>query len=121
MGSTSPNGLVGNGITALYIDSKGNLWIGSEKKKGLTKYNIKKDPSVYYSTILNTKNNNNIKLLACCFNQMGMQASSAIASKIISTFSPRELYVTGICAGIKKSGINIGDIPEAERLAVRGW
>jgi len=75
-----------------------------------TKFYIEKDPLVYYSTLLNTKSNNNIKLLACCFNQMGMQASSAISSKIISTFSPEKLFITGICAGINKPGVNIGDI-----------
>jgi nucleoside phosphorylase len=75
-----------------------------------TKFDIEKDPLVYYSTLLNTKSNNNIKLLACCINQMGMQASSAISSKIISTFSPKNLFITGICAGINKPGVNIGDI-----------
>lgn len=75
-----------------------------------TKYNVEDDPLVYYSTLLNTKSNNNIKLITCCFNQMGMQASSAISSKIISKFSPNKIFITGICAGIKKEGINIGDI-----------
>lgn len=32
------NGLVGNGITALYKDQKGVLWIGSDRKKGVTRY-----------------------------------------------------------------------------------
>jgi nucleoside phosphorylase/CheY-like chemotaxis protein len=68
------------------------------------------DTIVYYHTIINSKNNNNIKIIACCINQMGMQASAAVASKVISLFSPKQLYITGICAGIKENGVNIGDI-----------
>jgi len=38
---TQGKGLVGNGITALYYDPmKNNLWIGSERKKGLTCYHL---------------------------------------------------------------------------------
>jgi ligand-binding sensor domain-containing protein/serine phosphatase RsbU (regulator of sigma subunit) len=35
---TQGSGLAGNHITALYADKQGNLWIGSDKKKGLTRY-----------------------------------------------------------------------------------
>ncbi|NOY38473.1 MAG: SpoIIE family protein phosphatase [Chlorobi bacterium] len=38
---TQINGLTGNGITALYFDGQGTLWIGSDRKKGLTRYDIK--------------------------------------------------------------------------------
>ncbi len=39
---TQGDGLSGNYISALFIDSKGNLWIGSEQLgKGLTRYNIR--------------------------------------------------------------------------------
>ncbi len=37
------DGLAGNGITALYADKKGNVWIGSERRNGLTCYNIDKE------------------------------------------------------------------------------
>ena len=38
---TQGKGLTGNGITALYYDPrKNNLWIGSERKKGLTCYHL---------------------------------------------------------------------------------
>ncbi len=40
---TQGDGLVGNGITALYLDRKKELlWIGSERKKGLTCYDFSK-------------------------------------------------------------------------------
>jgi nucleoside phosphorylase/CheY-like chemotaxis protein len=68
------------------------------------------DPIVYYATNINTKNNNNKKIIACSINQMGMQASATVASKVISIFSPDKIFITGICAGIKESGVNIGDI-----------
>jgi len=35
---TQIDGLAGNNIKSLYCDSKGSLWIGSDQKKGLTKY-----------------------------------------------------------------------------------
>jgi len=35
---TQIDGLAGNNIKSLYCDSKGVLWIGSDQKKGLTKY-----------------------------------------------------------------------------------
>ena len=37
-------GLAGDWITVLYCDSKGNIWIGSENKPGLTKHTPHNDP-----------------------------------------------------------------------------
>jgi len=92
-------------ITALNIEFeqllKATVW---------TKLENQKDTIIYYSTIINTKNNNNIKVIACCINQMGMQASASVASKVIALFSPKQLFITGICAGIKENGTNLGDI-----------
>jgi nucleoside phosphorylase/CheY-like chemotaxis protein len=73
------------------------------------------DQMVYYSTVINTKNNNNRKVIACCINQMGMQASASVGSKVISSFTPSILFMTGICAGLKSSGVNIGDIIVAKQ------
>jgi ligand-binding sensor domain-containing protein len=36
---TQINGLTGNNITALFCDSRGLLWIGTEERNGLTKFN----------------------------------------------------------------------------------
>ncbi len=47
---------------------------------------------------------------------MGMQASAAVASKIISSYSPKKIIITGICAGIKDAGVNLGDIIVANQL-----
>ncbi len=40
---TQSNGLAGNGITSLFVDKSGKLWIGSDGRKGLTHYDIEKD------------------------------------------------------------------------------
>lgn len=84
-----------------------------EQLKSITKcerLNIQDDPLIYYKTILNTKNNNNLKIIICCINQMGMHAAATVSSKIMSMFSPSKLFISGICAGIKSTGVNIGDI-----------
>ncbi len=41
---------------------------------------------------------------------MGMQAASAVSSKIITKFNPSYIFVVGICGGINDAGVNIGDI-----------
>ncbi len=40
---TQIDGLAGNNIKSLYCDSEGVLWIGSDQKKGLTRYNPEND------------------------------------------------------------------------------
>lgn len=92
-------------ITALNIEFEQLLKVGQ-----WTKFDRQDDPLVYYSTIINTKSNNNVKVIACCINQMGMQASAAVSSKILSVFAPKIIFMTGICAGIKSASVNIGDI-----------
>lgn len=77
---------------------------------------LEDDPIVYYRYTINTKNNNNIRIVACSINQMGMQAAAAVTSKILSLFSPKKIFVTGICAGISSAGLKIGDIIIANQL-----
>lgn len=97
-------------ITALNIEFE-NLTDSLQWEKRLEI----EDTVVYYSTSINTKSNNNIKVIACCINQMGMQAAAAVASKVITKFSPKYLFISGICAGIKDSRINLGDIIVAKQ------
>jgi len=49
---THGDGLAGNTITALHVDNRGSVWIGSEKRNGLTKY----DPDKKEFTIIDLKN-----------------------------------------------------------------
>lgn len=75
-----------------------------------TKVSHEDDQLVYFETILNTKNNNNIRIIACSFNQMGMQAAASVGAKVIAKFSPGHIFITGICAGFADKGLKLGDI-----------
>lgn len=77
---------------------------------GFKKVSLPDESLIYYAGTLNTKANNNIKVLTCCINQMGMQAAAAVASKIISVFSPKSVFISGICAGIRDAGVSLGDL-----------
>lgn len=79
-------------------------------------FSVGDDPLVYYRFTLNTRNSNNIKIVCCCINDMGMQAASAVTSKIIARFSPSLLFMTGICAGLKSTGVDVGSIIVAKQV-----
>ncbi|MEE4214546.1 MAG: two-component regulator propeller domain-containing protein, partial [Bacteroidales bacterium] len=49
---TQFDGLAGNGITALYVDAGGRVWIGSERRNGLTMY----DPGAQQFRIIEPEN-----------------------------------------------------------------
>jgi nucleoside phosphorylase/CheY-like chemotaxis protein len=75
---------------------------------------IDNHPVVYYEGIINTINGNSHRIIACSINKMGMQATASVASMIIATFKVKQLFMTGICAGIKERDLNFGDIVVAE-------
>ena len=58
-------------ITALNIEFEQLKSIGTWEM-----FNVPNDPLVYYRISLNTKNNNNLKIIGCCINQAGMQAAA---------------------------------------------
>lgn len=74
------------------------------------------DTLVFYAGTLNTMKSNNLKIIACCINDMGMQSASAVASKVISLFSPTHLFMTGICAGLESAGVKLGNIIIAKQV-----
>lgn len=74
------------------------------------------DTLVFYAGTLNTMKSNNIKIIACCINDMGMQSASAVASKIIALYSPKHLFMTGICAGLESAGVKLGNIIIAKQV-----
>lgn len=59
------------------------------------------------------KNGEEIKLVATSSPQMGMPASSLMATKLIDRFKPKYLVMTGISAGVKGK-VNLGDIIVAD-------
>lgn len=57
---------------------------------------------------------NGLKIVAASAAQMGMPASTALAMKLIAFFKPKNLFMTGICAGVQGK-VNIGDILVADQ------
>lgn len=65
--------------------------------------------TVYYTTKIKSKAGKELRIVAAYADQMGMCASSLLATKMIYTFHPKYIMMTGICAAINKD-INLGDI-----------
>lgn len=65
--------------------------------------------SVYYTTKIKNKNGKILRIVAAYADQMGMCASAMLATKMIYTFHPRYIMMTGICAAIEKD-FHLGDI-----------
>lgn len=71
-------------------------------------FKLPNDSTEYYKGVFQTPQQK-IKVVACSAPQMGMVASSVLATKVIHYFRPKFVVMCGIAAGIKGSG-NIGDI-----------
>lgn len=70
-------------------------------------------PYQLYATQIRTEYGHTIKIIACCNNVPGMQASSITASFLLSRFDLGTLFMTGFCAGFKKKGksdVHLGDL-----------
>lgn len=70
-------------------------------------------PYLLYSTQIRTEYGHTIKVIACCNNVPGMQATSITASFLLSRFDLGTLFMTGFCAGFKKknkSDVRLGDL-----------
>ena len=97
-------------ITALYdpeLTSVLDLVDGWESKRFMS------DPTEYHvSTFKKGKKICNV--VACSASQMGMNASSVLAMKVINHFRPKYIVMVGIAAG-KKGRVNLGDILIAEQ------
>lgn len=65
--------------------------------------------SVYYTTKIKNKNGKELRIVAAYADQMGMCASAMLATKMIYTFHPKYIMMTGICAAIDKK-FHLGDI-----------
>ena len=77
---------------------------------------FKNDPSVYYAAKITTLEGNTLKIIACSVNKMGMQASAVISTMMVTKFSLKFLFMTGICAGLNNTEFNFGDIIIAENI-----
>lgn len=66
------------------------------------------DPNAY---LINTYTVGGVtkKVLLAQLSEMGMTAASCTTTKIIKTFSPKKIYMVGICGGVRGK-VDIGDI-----------
>lgn len=73
------------------------------------------DDFIKYYTATFCKNGKTKTVIAATADQMGMTASSHLATKIILYFKPQYLIMGGIAAGIKERELGFGDILIAEQ------
>ncbi len=73
-----------------------------------TQVSVKHDPAIYYEGTINVEDYQ-LKIIATSAPRMGMTPSAVISSKMISSFRPRILTMTGICAGVRGK-TKLGDI-----------
>lgn len=73
---------------------------------------LKHDSSRYFEGTFASEAGN-ISVVAVAAPKMGMPAAAVIASKLINTYRPRYIAITGICAGVRDK-VAIGDILVAE-------
>lgn len=82
------------------INASGSEW---------TKHDEYDPNTVYYTTTINNKKNRRLRVVAAYADQMGMSASTLLTAKMIYTFHPKYVIMTGICA-TTDDDIDLGDI-----------
>ena len=82
------------------LNASGSEWIKHDEY----------DPNtVYYTTSINNNKTKRLKIVAAYADQMGMSASALLTAKMIYTFHPKYVIMTGICA-TTDNDIDLGDI-----------
>jgi len=77
-------------------------------------HSIENDASQYYiGTFI--KKDKRLKVVCASAPQMGMVASATLAMKMIASFRPRYIAMTGIAAGYKSNSLGFGDILIADQ------
>lgn len=77
-------------------------------------FKLKNDPLIYHKGEIETKSGKKYSVVACSMNKMGMHAAATISTMMIAKFEIKELFMVGICAGIKESGVQFGDVIVAD-------
>lgn len=67
------------------------------------------DPYTYFVTGIELLSGEKNNILLTLLPEMGLTASSNMTTKIIQEFSPKKIFMVGICGGVKGS-VNLGDI-----------
>lgn len=78
------------------------------------KFKVENDASTYFTGYFQ-RGEKKLKVICASAPQMGMVASATLAMKMINTFRPRYIIMTGIAAGYKDDQIDIGDILIADQ------
>jgi nucleoside phosphorylase len=72
------------------------------------------DGTLYYTGSFSSATKS-LKVVAASTHQMGIPATAVLSMKLILHFRPHYLIMTGIAAGVKTSGGNLGDIIIADQ------
>lgn len=91
----------------LQVFSAGNNW---------QKLQVPELPYMFQTTTVNTINMNEVSVIAVCADAPGVCATSVLATTLYSFFHVDSIFMTGITAGIKSKGINLGDIVIAKSI-----
>lgn len=105
------HGLYEIAILTANIDEFESLKLILENVKQIT-FN-KNDSTIYYTGEIRTKEKICKVILPLPYT-MGIEASAALTTKVISTFRPRHIFMAGTCAG-NKNVVKVGDIIVAEK------
>ena len=76
---------------------------------GVKKCQIEYDDDIYFSGFFETEDRK-ISVVLSFANQMGMVATTSLATKMINNFAPRYMVMTGIAGGTKPDKMNFGDV-----------
>jgi nucleoside phosphorylase len=75
---------------------------------------IENDATTYHTGYFERKNKK-LKVVCASAPQMGMVASVTLAMKMINSFRPKYIIMTGIAAGYKDNTVDVGDILIADQ------
>lgn len=96
-------------ITALQFPEFAEILKLGEQKWQEYKNVLNDKTTTYYINTFKNSRGRNIRCVAAHSDQMGMCASATLTSKLIYTFRPKYIIMTGICAATSKD-IHYGDI-----------
>lgn len=85
-----------------------------ESLSGIEKCRVEYDDDIYFTGFFDTEDRK-ISVVLSFANQMGMVATTSLATKMINNFAPRYMVMTGIAGGTKPDKMNFGDVIVAQR------
>lgn len=91
----------------MQVFSAGNNW---------QKFQVPELPYMFQTTSVSTVNMNEVRVIAVCADAPGVCATSVLATTLYNIFHVDTIFMTGITAGIKSKGLNLGDIVIAKSI-----